>query len=215
MAATILVRSARAASGLSQSELALRSGIAGSSLSLIEHGKREPTFATLETLLRAARRSVVTIPTVRSDAARIAEDIRAALGAGKSSAATAGGKSSAGDAKARDASAFRRFLQLADNLAAEAGATRVGLTLTEPATTGSLEWDAAIAALCEYRLNADALPVPDWIDTRTGTAETSSAAALGWAPHTSDYDIPVDLARVPPEFLCRGILIEAATMESV
>jgi transcriptional regulator with XRE-family HTH domain len=199
MAATILARSARAASGLSQSELALRSGIAGSSLSLIEHGKREPTFATLETLLRAARRSVVTIPTVRSDAARIAEDIRAAL---------AGSAGSAGS-ETRDASAFRRFLQLADNLAAEAGATRVGLTLTEPASTGSNQWDAAIAALCEYRLNADALPVPDWIGTRTGRAST------GWAPRTSDYDIPVDLAQVPPEFLSRGILIEAATLESV
>jgi hypothetical protein len=166
---------------------------------LIEHGKREPTFATLETLLRATRRSVVTIPTVRSDAARIAEDIKAAL------ADSASGET-------LEASAFRRFLQLADNLAAETGATRVGLTLTEPATTGSLEWDAAIAALCEYRLNADALPVPDWIGTRTGTSGTGST---GWAPHTSDYDIPVDLAQVPPEFLSRGILIEAATLESV
>lgn len=214
MAATILARSARAASGLNQSELALRSGIAGSSLSLIEHGKREPTFATLETLLRAARRSVVTIPTVRSDAARIAEEIRAVL-----KGDSAGGKSGAGDATARDAAAFRRFLQLADNLAAEAGTTRVGLTLTEPASTGSLEWDTAIAALCEYRLNADALPVPDWIGTRTGTARTASTDAenpsTGWAPHTSDYEIPVDLAQVPPEFLRRGILVEAATLESV
>jgi hypothetical protein len=51
--------------------------------------------------------------------------------------------------------------------------------------------------------------VPDWVGTRIGTA------APGWAPHTSDYDIPVDLAQVPPEFLSRGILIEAATLESV
>lgn len=72
MTATILARSARAASGLSQSELALRSGIAGSSLSLIEHGKREPTVATLESLLRATRHTVITIPTVRADAAHIA-----------------------------------------------------------------------------------------------------------------------------------------------
>ena len=55
MAATILARSARASSGLNQIELALLSGIAGSSLSLIEHGKREPTVATLEALLRATR----------------------------------------------------------------------------------------------------------------------------------------------------------------
>lgn len=196
MAATILANSARAASGLSQSELAQRSGIAGSSLSLIEHGKREPTVATLEALLRATRHSVVTIPTVRSDAARIASDIHTMLSRGAESATS------------RDASAFRRFLQLADNLAAEHGATRVGLTLTEPFPTGSIHWDAAIAALCEYRLAADLLPVPEWIRSRTGNT------SMPWAPRTSAYEIAVDVAQVPPEFRSRGILIEAATLES-
>lgn len=191
MTADVLARSARAASGLTQSELAIRSGIAGSSLSLIEHGKREPTVATLDALLRATRHTVVTVPTVRSDAARIASEIGAAI------------------ANSDDALAFRRFLQLADNLAAERGATRVGLTLTEPAPTGSEQWDAAIAALCEFRLEADALPAPDWIITRAGHPDTL------WAPHTSDYDIPADPTRVPSAFLRRGILIEAATLESI
>ena len=206
MAATILARSARASSGLNQVELALLSGIAGSSLSLIEHGKREPTVATLEALLRATRRSVVTIPTVRSDAAHIAAEISDLLVADKKPAPDKpdGGKPT-GDAYG----AFRRFLQLADNLAAEHGATRVGLTLTEPAPTGSLHWDAAIAALCEYRLVAAALPVPEWINTRPGNADEP------WAPPTSDYDIPADQTQVPPEFLSRGILIEASTLESL
>lgn len=195
MTATVLARSARAASGLTQSELAKRSGLAGSSLSLIEHGKRDPTVATLESLLRATRHSVVTIPTVRSDAARIASEISAAL--------------AAEDSNNTEARAFRRFLQLADNLAAEHGATRVGLTLTEPVPTGSPPWDAAIAALCEYRLNADALPVPDWINAQTRISSTT------WSPKNSDYEIPVDPAQVPFEFLKRGILIEAATLESV
>ena len=190
MTAMILARSARASGSLSQIELALRSGIAGSSLSLIESGKREPTVATLEVLLRATRHSVVTIPTVRSDAAHIAAEISALL-------------------EADAYGAFRRFLQLADNLAAEHGATRVGLTLTEPAPTGSPQWDAAIAALCEYRLVAAALPVPEWINTRPGNPDEP------WAPPTSDYEIPVDQAQVPPEFLSRGILIETATLESV
>ncbi|MEO8906841.1 MAG: helix-turn-helix transcriptional regulator [Microbacteriaceae bacterium] len=190
MRAEVLARSARAASGLTQSELAIRSGIAGSSLSLIEYGKREPTVATLDTLLRATRHTVVTVPTVRSDAARVASEIGTAL------------------TNSDDALAFRRFLQLADNLAAEHGATRVGLTLTEPAPTGSEQWDAAIAALCEFRLNAEALPVPDWVATRAGRPTAP------WAPRTSDYDIPADPTRVPSVFLRRGILIEAATLES-
>ncbi len=190
MTATILARAARAASGLSQSQLAQRSGIANSSLSLIEHGKREPTVSTLESLLRATRHTVVIIPTVRSDAARIAAEISAAL------------------AVADDSAAFRRFLQLADNLNAETGATRVGLTLTEPAPTGSTQWDAAIAALCEYRLNSDGLPLPSWILSRTGTP------GAAWAPRTSDYFIPADPAHVPREFLSRGILVESETLQS-
>lgn len=191
MTAEVLARSARAASGLTQIELASRSGIAGSSLSLIEHGKREPTVATLVTLLRAARHTVVTIPTVRSDAARIASEIAIAL------------------VQSDELSIYRRFLQLADNLAAESGATRVGLTLTEPSSTGSERWDAAIAALCEYRLNADHLPVPNWITKRIGFPTKP------WGPHTSGYNIPADLTKVPEEFLRRGILIEAQTLESV
>lgn len=63
---------------------------------------------------------------------------------------------------------IRRFIQLADNLAAEHGAARLGFTLTEPASTGSAQWDTAIAALCEYRLNAESLPVPEWITARRG-----------------------------------------------
>ncbi|MDY7542419.1 helix-turn-helix transcriptional regulator [Cryobacterium sp. 5B3] len=191
MSAGILARSARAASGLSQSELAARSGIAGSSLSLIENGKREPTVATLEALLLATRHTVVTVPTVRSDAARIAAEIADAFAASD------------------EPLVFRRFLQLAGNLAAESGAARVGLTLTEPLPTGSEHWDTAIAALCEYRLNADALPVPDWIHTRTGNEGSP------WSPRTSDYDIPAEVDRVPREFRDRGILIQAATLESV
>lgn len=191
MTAGVLARSARAASGLTQSQLALRSGIAGSSLSLIEHGKREPTVATLEALLRATRHTIVTVPTVRSDAARIASEIGEAI------------------TRSDEVSAFRRFLQLADNLASERGATRVGLALSEPSPTGSERWDAAIAALCEYRLKAEALPVPDWVTKQVGHPDSP------WTPRTSDYDIPADPTRVPAEFLRRGILIEAETLESV
>ena len=134
---------------------------------------------------------MVIIPTVRSDAARIAAEIGDAL------------------RRSDDASAFRRFLQLADNLAAEHGSTKVGLVLTEPAPTGSGRWDAAIAALCEFRLIASALPIPSWVTDQIGLPDTL------WAPRTSDYDIPADETLVPDAFLRRGILIEAATLESI
>ena len=191
MTASVLASSARAASGFTQIELAERSGVAGSSLSLIEHGKRQPTLATLEVILRAARHTIVMIPTVRSDAARIASEIAIEI------------------ARKDEPAAFRRFIQLADNLAAEEGATRVGLTLTEPSPTGSEEWDAAIAALSEYRLNGDHLPIPKWIKLRKGVV------GKDWTPRASKYQIKIDLRKVPKEFRSRGILIQAQTLVSV
>lgn len=144
---------------------------------------------------------------VRGDAARIAAEISAILESGTVLADRTHADGSLVNSK--EGRAFRRFIQLADNLAAESGAARVGLTLTEPAPTGSSQWDTAIAALCEYRLNADALPIPTWISSRPGNPNAP------WKPAATIYDIPVDLAQVPPEFLCRGILIEAATLVSV
>ncbi|MEI9907585.1 MAG: hypothetical protein WDO06_06560 [Actinomycetota bacterium] len=101
----------------------------------MESGKREPYVATFATLVRSLRHSVVTIPTVRSDAAQIAYEISIALKV------------------PHNALAYRRFIQLADNLEAEVGATKVGLTLTERHRRGVQYWDLALAALCEYRLN--------------------------------------------------------------
>ena len=142
---------------------------------------------------------------VRADAAIIARQISAALTARDLSE------------PANTARAFRRFIQLADNLAAETGLARHSLTLAEPApvldqqghsSEHPAHWDAAIAALCEYRLNEESLPVPAWIRARAGTPDSP------WSPRTSIYDIPADLTQVPPQFLSRGILIEAAALES-
>ena len=190
MSAEILSRAARASRGMTQVDLSRRSGVAGSSLSLIESGAREPTFATLETILSAARQSVVTIPTVRADAAHIAAEIKDAI------------------VEDDGALAFQLFIQLADNLAAEKGATKVGLTLTQPESTGYKQWDAAIAAICEYRLRSKRLPVPEWIRAEKGKSFEE------WTPRTGDYYIKPDPKNVPREFLKRGILIEHQTLES-
>jgi hypothetical protein len=104
--------------------------------------------------------------------------------------------------------AFRLFIQCADNLANEVGVQRFLLVEEEPATTGAEEWDTALAALAEYRLNADDLPIPQWVIERRGEP------GLPWQPAGSDYYIPVDPDRVAPEFLSRGILIKRETLES-
>jgi transcriptional regulator with XRE-family HTH domain len=191
MTAATLTRAARREAALTQDVVAARSGVAASSLSLIEHGHRNPTVATLETILAATGHRLVTIPTRQSDAADIAVDIKEAL---------------ASDKPGR---ALRRFIQLNDNLHAEVGATRVGLTITEPPLTGHRGWDAAIAALCELHLNRDALPVPAWINSVERTSPSD------WTLSGGRYRVPIDRGRVPAEFAQRRVLVDATTLESV
>ena len=54
MPAWAILREARTRAGLSQRELAQRAGKAQSEIAKIERGRREPTFATLSRLVRAA-----------------------------------------------------------------------------------------------------------------------------------------------------------------
>ncbi|MBX3098758.1 MAG: helix-turn-helix domain-containing protein [Salinibacterium sp.] len=190
MTAETLVRSSRRASRLSQKALGERSGVAASSLSLIESGDRIPTVATLERLLAATGRSLVSIPTRRADTATIAERIAAAVREGE------------------PASALRHFIQLNDNLAAEHHEVRFALTIAEPAPTGVKHWDAAIAALVEYRLQEAGLPVPAW------TQDPSRTLRKSWTFTAGRYVVPVDRARVPKSFLDRNVLIDEDTLTS-
>jgi len=52
--AATLIRDARTAASLTQAELAGRAGITQSVISAYEHGRREPSFATLQRLIAAA-----------------------------------------------------------------------------------------------------------------------------------------------------------------
>lgn len=190
MTAGVLVRSSRRASRLSQKALGERSGVAASSLSLIESGERIPTVTTLERLLAATGRSLVSIPTRRADAATIADRIAEALRDG------------------RPADAVRHFIQLNDNLVAEHDDVRFALTISEPAPTGAKHWDAALAGLVEHWLQEESLPLPSW------TRSADRVLRKTWTFNAGRYVVPVDRARVPQAFLARNVLIDRDTLES-
>ncbi|CAN5339215.1 hypothetical protein BH11ACT4_BH11ACT4_24290 [soil metagenome] len=190
MSADTLVRSSRRADGLSQKVLGERAGVAASSLSLIESGERIPTVATLERLLAASGRSLVSIPTRRADAATIAERIRTSLDAGL------------------PADALRHFIQLNDNLAAEHNEVRFALAIAEPAPTGVKHWDAAIASLVEHRLQEEGLPVPSWAH------KPGRSLSKSWTFNAGRYVVPVPRDRVPTAFLNRKVLIDRETLQS-
>ena len=186
-----LVRSARRARRFSQRELARRAGLSQSRVAIAENAHEDPRFDTASRLLAGAGHRLYAAATTRDDVATITADIRHAL--------------------ARDdrALAFRLFIQMNDNLVAERGLLRGILAVTEPELTGSKSWDAAIAALVEYRLGREGVPAPSW---------TSAASRhLGRSrPLLVDPADPVpEPEDVPDAFIEHGVLVWRDSLESV
>lgn len=188
MAASTLLRSSRMASGITQGELATRAQTSQPEISTIESGKRVPTVDTLERLLRQTGHRIIAIPGVGTDAAETAERIAR-------SSSTNG--------------AVRAFLDYSDSLARAKGVDRVVLGITEPHSTGSAAWDAALAALVDYWFSKSRLPKPGWINAPSRTLGSPESPQLG------RYDLDPLLDDVPREFSKRNVLIERRTLESV
>jgi transcriptional regulator with XRE-family HTH domain len=189
-AAAPLVRAARTSRGLTQGQLADRSGIDQASVSRSERG-REAGFGTIDRLLAAAGHRLYSAPTRRDDASRAAAAIRHHLRAGQKDRA------------------LRVLLQLNDDLLAEHGLVRGVLGVAEPGSTGDPVWDAAIAALVAWRLADEGVPSPDWV-----------AASNRFLEHTRTLDVdPADptppLREVPEEFLRRNVLVWRDTFVSI
>ncbi|WP_404442509.1 helix-turn-helix transcriptional regulator [Microbacterium marinum] len=188
--ASTLVRAARKSKRLTQAELAARARLDQSAISRSERG-RDAEFGTIDRLLAGAGHRLYAAPTRRDDAATVAAEIRGRL-------------------REKDrAGALRALLQLNDNLVAESGLVRGVLTLTEPEPTGDAAWDAAIAALVEWRLRDEGLPTPPWAHSPDRALQTR---------RTLDVDAadPVPpLSAVPDTFASRGVLVWADTFASV
>lgn len=188
--ASVLVRAARKSSGLTQKDLAERTNVDQGRVSRVEGG-REAEFSTVERFLRGAGYRLYSAPTRRDDAATIAAAIRGYLRASDKH------------------SALREFIQLSDNLNAEHGLVRGVLGLAEPEPTGDRVWDAALAALVDFRLREEGLPTPAWVDAPNRRVHV---------PRTLDVD-PADPIPapddVPAEFFERGVLVWRDTLTSV
>jgi hypothetical protein len=86
-------------------------------------------------------------------------------------------------ADAEPATAYRTFLQLADDLAAGEPYERFLLTVEEPRRLGN-RWDDAIAALVELRLPSAS--IPPWASVR-GTTEVEAV----WEPQRTSFRSPI------------------------
>jgi len=191
MQAATIVRNARRVAGLSQTQLAERSGVAASAISQIEAGKRNPSFETVTRLIASTGGQLVSVPTRIGTAATIALQIAEDLRGGK------------------QAYALRAFIQLNDNLCSVEGSTRLALCITEPAPTGSKRWDAALAGLVAYRLRQEGIAAPAWAN------EPSRFLGKVWNISEGVVYLVANPEDVPREFLERRVHIEARDLESV
>lgn len=128
---------------------------------------------------------------------------------GRAPAARAAEEITEAEARGEFAQAYRRFIQLADDLASADSVTRVLPSVEEPDGSES-RWLDAIAALLEVRLHEASAPVPSWITERVGLPDTV------WEPQRSSRPLLVsaDHEHVPPEFLRRGVTIERGELAS-
>ncbi|MFY9782954.1 MAG: helix-turn-helix transcriptional regulator [Acidimicrobiales bacterium] len=182
-----LVRGARRGGGLTQRALAARAGIAQPALAAIERSAHDTRVESLHRLAGAAGYGLFLLPTVRSSAATWADFIYEELRSARHS----------------EGVAFRALIGLSDDLEAVPGPLRVALCVAAPPLCGDARFDAAVAAIVEYHLTKDALPLPEWV------GESSRVLSESWA--VSPY---TDLAEVPAAFQRHGVLLAESELAS-
>lgn len=188
MPAATLLRAARRAHDLTQRELATRAGVHQPAIADIERGRKDTRVGQLDRLLRGTGHRLVALPTWAATASETAELVADAL-----------------DVPGGEDRAFRVLLAFSDGLAEVEPALRVALCAAEPASTGDVRFDAAIAAVAEHHLAR--LTKPEWL------AGPERRLVDPWIvdPHA-----PEDIAqRTPPAFRRRGVLLDATELASV
>lgn len=187
------LRRARAARGLTQQNIAEAMGTTQSAIARLEAGRISPRLETIESYATAVGQHLE---------AR-GEDVVAACAA------------TIRDCLARQNpdGALRAVIELLDGLLRSADPSDD--LRREPDTTGTPEWDAAIAAACERAARLTGVAVPGW------TAAPSRFLNRFWVPVEDILGRPspglavLVLASSPPEFAIRGVLIDADSLASV
>ena len=183
-----LVREARRGRRLTQRALGAKAGVTQPSLAAIESSDHDTLVKSLDRLIGAAGYGLFLLPTTSSAVASWADFIHEALRKEKQG----------------EQIAFRSLIGLSDELAAAPGPLRVALCVAPPAPCGDARYDAALAALAEYHLAKDGLPIPEWV----GQPERSLVESWAISPFT-------DIAEVPDAFRRRGVLLAESELASV
>lgn len=185
------LRKARLEEGISLRRLAILGDTSPAAISQIETGTRGVTFDRIESLLARTRHRLVVLPTVAPTASEFADGVADFL------------------AKNDVSGAFRTIISFSDALRKQEPGVRVALVVSEPESTGSPLFDAAIAAVVEHWLSHDGLPLPPWVLFGNRFLPEHSHLA------ESIYSVIPEPSEIPPAFAKRNILFPSSALESV
>ncbi|WP_250445468.1 helix-turn-helix transcriptional regulator [Actinotalea sp. C106] len=188
--AATTIRRTRAAAGLTQRALALAASIPQPVIATIEQGRRDPSSALLERLVRAAGHTLVPVPGVTDVPADFVDAIRDHVLASD------------------DGRAFRTFLSLNDALVRYEPGFLVAVTLADPGTCGAAHYDALVAGLVEHVLDRRALPTPLWVNAPRRFLDHE------WFVDDTPYARAHDRTDSPPAFARRGVLIAPTELDA-
>jgi len=168
--------------------VAARAGVSQPFYADIERGAHDTGTETLERILASSGHRLFVIPTTAHSAAEWADYIFQEL---------------RGNRRSQEV-AFRALIGLNDDLRRATPALRVVITLAVPPLCGDAHFDAAVAALCEYRLSEVAMPLPEWINEPTRTLEHPWTVT----PYAAANE-------VHPIFRRHGVILATSELQSV
>ncbi len=193
-----LIREARTRQGLTQRELARRSGVPQPTLSQVEGGRRSPTVALLARII---------------DGGRLPLEIRPVEEPAASAAATARRvarrlRTGHRDAGSREDSALRQVIDLREALIRAAPDGIYELVADRPPLSGDPGWDAFVAGVVEEACVASNVVVPTW------TQEPERFVSPFWYLSSTPYH-DWERTTAPAALVRHGVLAAAGELASV
>jgi transcriptional regulator with XRE-family HTH domain len=183
-----LLRTCRRKAGLTQADVARRANTAQSAVAAYETAARVPSLRTLERLLGACDHEIdiVVRPRMRRGAAALAEL----------------SPTIATDLASNDEQgAIRLLFGFADDFRGSSRPGRIALIAAEPALTGAVRFDAALAAIAEFFATESGIDVPPWVEGHGRFVEPWWFIASRQAFHA------YTLANTPAVFARHGVFV--------
>jgi transcriptional regulator with XRE-family HTH domain len=183
-----LLRTCRRKAGLTQADVARRARTAQSAVAAYETAARVPSLGTLERLLEACDHEIdiVVRPRMRRGAAALAE-----------LSPTITEDLACDD----EQSAIRLLFGFADDFRGSSRPGRIALIAAEPALTGAVRFDAALAATAEFFAAESGIDVPSWVEQPDRFVEPWWFIASREAFHA------YTLANTPAVFARHGVFV--------